>query len=567
MREKIIPLLKEKFKLNDNFFFIFSLVILCFFFFFCGLGDYRLIDIDETRYIHIAQNMYNGGNYITPYLNFETFLEKPPLFYWLVALSYKFFGDINNFTSRFSIALLAVIGVFAVYVFVLNIVKSKVCAFLSSFILMSSFWYALFSHIAIMDSGFTVFVTCAFTSGVSTLFCASKRCKIFLWCLGYFFLALAVLQKGLIGIILPGGTLLIVFLIMGRAKEIIKPVNLIPGIIFLLVAAPWHFLIFRENGMLWFNDYIVKHHFARFFGSSMGIGRQQPLLFYIPIILGGFLPWTMFLISAFIKGAKYLILTVKSEKSIIPFFKAETKEKQLVLISSIWFFTLFLFFSFSSTKLPTYILTAFPPLSVIAGYFLYEYLTENKNKKYVEVSALITFLIFLSASIYGLYYYFSGKINIGLSLVVLFLIFSISGLIFLKFNKKIWITGCIMAFSFSLFALNSSEVFNFVTSFGQNELEEFASIANNAEEKTELVSFGFSKKYSLLHFYKKNKIHYITKFEKDKNQKLENIYKNAKDTNEKVYVILKNKSKYDKTLTDNLNLIKKEKKYSLYIAK
>ncbi len=197
MREKIIPLLKEKFKLNDNFFFIFSLVILCFFFFFCGLGDYRLIDIDETRYIHIAQNMYNGGNYITPYLNFETFLEKPPLFYWLVALSYKFFGDINNFTSRFSIALLAVIGVFAVYVFVLIIVKSKVCAFLSSFILMSSFWYALFLISRLWIQGLRFLLPVLLLRVFQLFFALQKGVKYFCGVWDIFFLRLPFFKKGL----------------------------------------------------------------------------------------------------------------------------------------------------------------------------------------------------------------------------------------------------------------------------------------------------------------------------------------------------------------------------------
>ena len=149
--ENFISFLKKKFNTNGNFFFILGLILLCWFFYFNGLGDYRLIDINETRYINIAQNMFYSKDYITPYLNFEPFLEKPPLFYWLVVLSYKIFGVVNNFTSRFPLAVLATFGVFVVYFFVLNIVKSRICAFLSALVLMSSFWYALFAHIGIMD--------------------------------------------------------------------------------------------------------------------------------------------------------------------------------------------------------------------------------------------------------------------------------------------------------------------------------------------------------------------------------------------------------------------------------
>ena len=361
-----ISFLKKKFNTNGNFFFILGLILLCRFFYFNGLGDYKLIDIDETRYINIAQNMFHSKDYITPYLNFEPFLEKPPLFYWLVVLSYKFFGTINNFTSRFPLAMLATFGVFVVYFFVLNVVKSRVCAFLSALILMSSFWYALFAHISIMDLGFTVLAMAAFCFGTLTLFTENVWKKRILWYLGYFFLALSVLQKGLIGILIPGGSLLISFLILKKAKEIIKPSHIIPGIlIFFAVAAPWHYLVYKANGEIWFREYILKHHFARLIDSSMGLNRKRGFFFYLPVILGGIMPYTFILIAAIIKWAKYAIKTIKNAKTIKPLFSVDTNDRKLILISTVWFLFIFLFFSVSSTKLPTYILTLFPPVSIL----------------------------------------------------------------------------------------------------------------------------------------------------------------------------------------------------------
>lgn len=565
--ENFISFLKKKFNTNGNFFFILGLILLCWFFYFNGLGSYKLIDIDETRYINIAQNMFYSKDYITPYLNFEPFLEKPPLFYWLVVLSYKIFGVVNNFTSRFPLAVLATFGVFVVYFFVLNIVKSRICAFLSALVLMSSFWYALFAHIGIMDLGFTVLTTAAFCFGTLTLFTENVWKKRILWYLGYFFLALSVLQKGLIGILIPGGSLLITFLILKRAKEIIKPSHIIPGIlIFLAVAAPWHYLVYKANGFVWFREYILKHHFARFVDSSMGLNKKRPLLFYIPVILGGIMPYTFVLIAAIIKWAKYAIKTVKNAKTIKPLFSFDTNDRKLILISTVWFFTIFLFFSISSTKLPTYILTLFPPVSILIGYFMWGYIKEEKNKKYVEISSFITFLIFMLSGIFGIWYYLSGNINVGLPLAVLFVIFPIFGFVFLKLNKRIWTFGVFVALSFSLCAINSAPLFNFVTSFGQDELEEFAQYVNEKNENTKFVTFGFSKKYSILHYYKKNKVTYLSGNVNKMYENFEEVLNNAKLNKETIYIILRNKKIKDYTpeFLAPLKLVKKDKKYSLY---
>ena len=562
-----VSFVREKIGTKSNFFFIFGLALLCWFFYFNGLGDYRLIDIDETRYINIAQNMFYSKDYITPYLNFEPFLEKPPLFYWLVVLSYKIFGVVDNFTSRLPLAISATFGVFTIYFFVLNIVKSRVCAFLAALILMSSFWYALFAHIGIMDLGFSVLTMAAFCFGTLTLFVDNVWKKRILWYLGYFFLALSVLQKGLIGIIVPGGSLLITFLILKKAKEIIKPSHIIPGVlIFLMIAAPWHYLVYKANCEIWFREYILKHHFARFVDSSMGLNRKRPLLFYIPVILGGIMPYTFVLVAAIIKWAKYAIKTVRNAKTVKPLFSADTDDRKLVLISAVWFFVIFLFFSVSSTKLPTYILTAFPPLSILIGYFMWGYIKEEKNKKYVEISAIITFLIFMISGIFGAWFYLSGNINVGLPLAVLFAVFPVFGFIFLKFKQRIWLFGVFIALSFSLCAVNSSALFNFVTSFGQNEIEEYAQFVNGKKEDTKLVTFDFSKKYSILNYYKKNKVIYLLGSKDVLYSEFNRVLKEAKLNKETVYIILRNKkiSGYSPEFLKMLKQVKKDKKYSLY---
>ncbi len=545
-----------------GFLYILGLFVITCFIFFSGLGDYRLIDVDETRYINIAQNMYKSGDFITPYLNFEPFLEKPPLFYWLTILSYKIFGDINSFTSRFPVALLGMLGVFGTYFFVLNILKSRSCAFISALVLSASFWWGLFSHIAILDLGFCVFTTLAFYFGVSALFVENEAAKKILWYTGYAFLGLSVLQKGLIGIVVPGVPLLLIYLIFKRAKEIVKPSYITFGIlIFLLITLPWHYLVFKENGMVWFNEYIVKHHFARFLDSSMNIGRKRPFLFYIPVILAGFLPWTMFFIAALIKGGRYCAAVLKSSKILKPLFSFDTRDRALILISFIYFITVFVFFSISSTKLPTYILTIFPSISILTGYFIWGYIKEGKHKKYIEIAALITFLIFLSAAIFGIFYYSTGRIAAGLNLAISVVIFGIAGLIFLAKGIRIWVFGSVFAFGFLLFGVYQAEIMNYVTSFGQDELEYYAQLANDTDNSS-VVTLGFARKYSMLNYYKKGKIYFIPDIGDEKYIELKKVLAELK--NRPVFLIVKNKKQYENKYMPKINLIEKGKKYTLY---
>lgn len=519
--------------------YLLSLFVFCCLLYFFGLGDYGLIDIDETRYVNIARNMLHSGNYITPYLNFEPFLEKPPLFYYFTVFSYKLFGVVNNFTSRFSVALLGMFGVFSLYFFVSKISKSRTLGFLSAIILMSSFWYALFCHIAILDSGFTVFVNIAFFFGVATLFCEKVWCKRILWYFGYLFLGLSVLQKGLIGIIVPGLSLLIVFIYFKRVKEIIKPDFIIPGvIIFLLTVLPWHYSVFHENGFVWFREYIIKHHFARFLNSSMDIGRKRSLFFYIPVVIGGFLPWAFFFIAGIIKKGKSIFY-----------------EKNLLSVAMIHFLVIFIFFSISSTKLPTYILTVFPAISIITAYFWRDYL--KASSKNMKLASILTLLLFLTAGIAGLICYFTNIIEIGLRLSVLFILFAISGFIFLFKRKRKLLFSMFVLFTVSVFFVSGSEIFNYIRSFGQNELEEYAQIAK--ENNASLLTLNFSKKYSILNYYDK-KVYFIP----DIDDKYIIFIETIEDLKPPVYLITKNKKKYAKNFLEYYELIKKGKKYSLY---
>src|SRR5574344_1349556 len=109
--EKIITFAKK----NSDWLTFLGLCILCYVIFFHNIGNYPLMDVDETRYVAMSRDMYNTKDFLTLYLNGQYFFEKPPLYFWGECLSFAFWGRINEFSARFPLALYGTLSTFLVY--------------------------------------------------------------------------------------------------------------------------------------------------------------------------------------------------------------------------------------------------------------------------------------------------------------------------------------------------------------------------------------------------------------------------------------------------------------------
>lgn len=388
-------------------------------------------------------------------------------------------------------------------------------------------------------------------------------------------MALSILAKGLIGIIIPAMVVFLTYAGFRRIKEMFKPVYIIPGIIiFLLAAAPWHILVYKAHGIEWFNDYIVKHHFARFLDSSLGLGRKQPFLFYVPIILAGVMPWTIGFLVQIWRGIKSGIKNIKATKSYRALFTFDNNDKKLIMFAVIYAVSTLLFFSVSSSKLPTYALTLFPALALIIGYFWWGYVCFDKYSKDVKISSLITFAIFILAGIIGslltffppesIAQYMEKFSDFGYIICIWFVVLPLIGTlcILAKNRSLLFISNVIFMLGVTMLA--TVYVFPFVTSFGQNELENYARISSSIPVESELVTFGFAKKYSLMNDYHK-KIHYIVDTDA---QGIEEFKEAISQKDKTIYVIVKNdtlKFFEPKGLFKDLKVAKEAKKYTLLV--
>jgi 4-amino-4-deoxy-L-arabinose transferase-like glycosyltransferase len=315
------------------------------------LGDRALWSPVEGHYAEIAREMVVSKDYLTPHLAGLNYLEKPPLFYWLESANIRLFG-LNEWSLRLWPALFAIIGCLAVYIAASQIFTHRVGLISCGVLATSSLWYVM-GHVIDLDMTVSVLITCALLCFLlGSIESPGYKRRFAMW--GFFgFSALATLTKGLIGIVIPSLVIGSWILILGDWNILRKIYLPSGGALFLLIAAPWFFLISRANpGFL--TTYFLLEHFQRYLTKPQG-PYEQPWA-YIPIVLLGMFPWTVFMLQAL--------------RHNVHFPWRERYQYKEVIFLVLWAGLVFVFFSASSYKGVPYILPMFPPLAILIARYL-----------------------------------------------------------------------------------------------------------------------------------------------------------------------------------------------------
>jgi len=310
-------------------------------FWFATLGQRALIHPDEGRYAELSLGMLLSGDWITPRLNGILYFEKPALQYWMGALSFLIFG-INEFAARFWPALTGLLSVFVIGLTARRLWGSGHFAALA---MAGSFWVIGNSHFLTLDSGLMFFLAltlCSFLSAQRDDASLFER-RYGMW-VAWAAIAGAVLSKGLIGLLIPGCTL-VLYSLIDRQWCAWRRMQWTAGLtIFIALSGPWFWLVSERNpGFAAF--FFIHEHFARYLTNEAQ--REGPFWYFVPILLAGLLPWTS-LLPRLIREA-----WPRQEKL------AFQPERFLL----IWTVFVFVFFSLSHSKLPSYILPMFPALA------------------------------------------------------------------------------------------------------------------------------------------------------------------------------------------------------------
>lgn len=350
--------------------------------FFSFLGGRPLSSPDEGRYVEIPREMVASGDYITPHLNALKYFEKPPFVYWIEAAPLKL-GFFNEFAFRFPIALFALFGCLVVYGLSRHF-YSRRAGLWSAVVLATSILYYALSRIILLDLVLTVFMT----SGLLSFFAGIKEDRGLArrkWlALSAISLALAVLTKGLVGLLIPLG-IMAVWITLFNKWRLLRPLYLPTNLLlFLALALPWHILVSLKNPDF-LDFYFIHEQFERYFTTIHR--RHQPFWFFIPITIFGFLPWTLFLPRAL--------------KDTIPKTFRDWKIYDFESFLIVWILFIFIFFSCSNSILIPYILPIFPPMALIVGRFL-SYTWKNHLKIGPEVCLYFLFyLTLILGSVYA----------------------------------------------------------------------------------------------------------------------------------------------------------------------
>ncbi|TAN39481.1 MAG: glycosyltransferase family 39 protein [Nitrospirae bacterium] len=321
---------------------------------FFRLGSFRLFDVDEAVFSEATKEMVQSGDWLTPTYNGVNRYDKPILFYWLMALSYKAFG-VNEFGARFPSALAGCLLSIMLGLFMKKAGDSERALYASlTFVL--SIYFVAYTHAAVTDMTLSLFISLSLFSFYHAV-AGGQRRDLYLYGF-YLFSALAFLTKGLIGIVFPFGIAMAYMLLTERLAGLKKVFSFGAAALFIAVAAPWYLAQYSVNGQEFIDQFFIKHHFRRYTGIISG--HKGPVYFYIPALLIGLMPWIVFLPAGVISSIRAFRKHGPSADSG-PVSARHSPE----LLALIWLGGIFIFFSLATTKLPNYILPAVPAASIL----------------------------------------------------------------------------------------------------------------------------------------------------------------------------------------------------------
>ena len=348
---------------------VYFLLIIITAFYLYGLGALPLLGPDEPRYAQVAREMFLSGDLITPTLGGHTWFEKPALLYWMIVASFKVFG-VSEWSARLGPALCGVLTIVAVWCMGREVDRG----FWSLIAAASCLGLIVFSRAASFD----IVITMTTTWSLAFFLLYELRRKRLLVAGFYVFVGLSLLAKGLVGIVIPFGVIGVYFLLRRSWPARSVWLSLLWGVpLALAVSAIWYGPVIAKHGWTFIDEFFIQHHFARYVSNKYH--HPQPIYFYPVIILMLALPWTPYLIAALAKVRGW---TWRGEDSL-------SVVRVFSFASLLW---PIVFFSFSGSKLPGYVLPAVPAITLLVA----DHLRSAKWPLLIAGATLVAVLIALN---------------------------------------------------------------------------------------------------------------------------------------------------------------------------
>jgi len=367
-----------------------------------GLGSTRLWDEDEAYFAGAAAEMHAQGDWVVPSFNGRLFAHKPPWMYWMMMIGFRLFGT-TEFAARFFSAVFGVATCLLTYHLGRRLFGSRVGLW-AGLIMASCVMFNVVSRAATPDSYLVFFSALSLYVFASTG--AFQRpaagsvasppvdttTKSFLpqrwrnFAAMYAVMGLAVLVKGPIGVLFPMAVIGMFLLATTPARAVAPgasswrrvreacrpfgPVNFLGTVwrmrpltaiaMVLLVAGPWYLAVGMRTEGAFLREFFGVHHFQRFTTSMES--HRGPVYYYVVAVLVGMFPWSVFALPSLLLLVRHL--------------RGRVERHAALVFVTCWAGVYLGLFTMAGTKLPNYVLPAYPALALIAAYF-YQYWIDN----------------------------------------------------------------------------------------------------------------------------------------------------------------------------------------------
>ncbi|MFH1268771.1 MAG: glycosyltransferase family 39 protein [Planctomycetota bacterium] len=372
--------------------------------FFTTLGSAALWDEDEPLYASCAQEMLQRGDWVVPWYNGAMFPDKPPLMFWTMMSGFGMFG-VNEFGARFWSAVLGIGTALATYHLGRILFGSKV-ALWAGLIVASTVIFTVSARAATVDSALvfvtTMAVLCFVSGGLARTGGIERPDPVrdqpelaasdflpaawMVFVLFYACIAVAVLAKGPIGLLLPAAVIGLFLMIMNdlaradsrqpgastrpwtsRLLRLVRPftpwnflrslwqMRPFTGIVVVAaIALPWYILVGLRTDGVWLEQFFAKYNLRPFVEPILG--HSGPVYYYVPAILIGFFPWSVFAVPTLL--------------DVVRRFRHRDPRRHGTILLLCWAAIFFVFWSICRTKLPHYVPPAYPALALLTACFV-----------------------------------------------------------------------------------------------------------------------------------------------------------------------------------------------------
>lgn len=345
-------------------------------------GFIDVMDVDAAQYASIAREMLERGDYLHVTNRYQDYLDKPPLLFWLSALSFKIFGT-SNFAYKLPSLLFALLGIFSTYKLG-KLLYSEKTGMLSA--LMFASCQAMF--LITNDVRTDTILTGAIILSIWNIAAFNQSGKWISLLAGFVGIALAMLAKGPIGLMAPALAFGSHFILRREWKSIFRWQWIVGLLVVIILISPMlmglyqQFDLHPEKGISGVRFYLWDQSFGRLTGDNHFINSQQKPqdtdpFFFVHSFLWAFLPWSLFFIFGYWQKLKRIILSR---------FKLNETEEAITIGG---FTLVFIAMSLSDYKLPHYIFIVFPLAAIISADYLLRIFENSEKKKLQHIFSVV----------------------------------------------------------------------------------------------------------------------------------------------------------------------------------